>query len=35
METTLYVSDLDGTLLTPQEQLSPFTTRVVNRLVEQ
>ena len=35
METTLYVSDLDGTLLTPQEQLSPFTTRVVNSLVEQ
>ena len=35
MDKTLYVSDLDGTLLTPREDLSPFTTRVLNRLVEQ
>ena len=35
MDKTLYVSDLDGTLLTPREDLSPFTIRVLNRLVEQ
>lgn len=35
MRDTLYVSDLDGTLLTPQKQLSPFTVRVLNRLAEQ
>ena len=35
MDKTLYVSDLDGTLLTPREGLSPFTIRVLNRLVEQ
>ena len=32
MDKTLYVSDLDGTLLTPREDLSPFTIRVLNRL---
>ena len=35
MVDTLYVSDLDGTLLTPEARLTPFTVRVVNRLVEQ
>ena len=35
MDKTLYVSDLDGTLLTPREDLSSFTIRVLNRLVEQ
>lgn len=35
MDKTLYVSDLDGTLLTPREDLSPFTIRGLNRLVEQ
>ena len=35
MKSTLYVTDLDGTLLTPEESLSPFTVRVINRLVEQ
>ncbi|MGI6255480.1 MAG: GNAT family N-acetyltransferase [Acutalibacter sp.] len=35
MNETLYVSDLDGTLLTPEERLSPFTVRVLNALVEQ
>ena len=29
MEKTLYVSDLDGTLLTPEQRLSPFTVRVL------
>ena len=32
MDKTLYVSDLDGTLLTPEERISPFTRRVVNSL---
>lgn len=31
---TLYVTDLDGTLLRPDETLSPFTLRTVNALVE-
>lgn len=32
---TLYVSDLDGTLLRSDETLSPFTAETINRLVEQ
>ena len=35
MDKTLYVSDLDGTLLTPEERISPFTRRVVNSLAAQ
>ncbi len=31
---TLYVSDLDGTLLRPDERISPFSCAVINRLVE-
>lgn len=31
---TLYVSDLDGTLLRPDETLSPFTIQTINNLVE-
>ena len=34
MEKTLYVSDLDGTLLNRQSRLSPFTQQVLNRLLE-
>lgn len=34
MEKTLYVSDLDGTLLNRQSRLSPFTQRALNRLLE-
>ena len=30
MDKTLYVSDLDGTLLTPEERISPFTPGVVD-----
>lgn len=32
---TLYITDLDGTLLNPQAKLSDFTVQTVNRLVEQ
>ena len=32
---TLYVSDLDGTLLRKDETLSSFTIRTINALVEQ
>lgn len=32
---TLYVSDLDGTLLQSNETLSPYTNKVINKLVEQ
>ncbi len=35
MKNTLYVSDLDGTLLTEEEKLTEFTLRVLNRLTEQ
>ena len=35
MEKTLYVTDLDGTLLNRQDSLSPFTVRTINNLVEQ
>ena len=35
MDNTWYVSDLDGTLLNKEERVSPFTARVINRLVEQ
>ncbi len=31
----LYVSDLDGTLLTPEQRLSPFTVRVLEYLLGQ
>lgn len=31
---TLYVSDLDGTLLRPDETLTPFTVQTINSLVE-
>ncbi|MCI9257220.1 HAD family hydrolase [Acutalibacter sp.] len=34
MEKTLYVSDLDGTLLNRQSRLSPFTQQALNRLLE-
>lgn len=33
-EKTLYITDLDGTLLNSQQQLSPDTVRVINGLVE-
>ena len=32
---TLYVSDLDGTLMRNNEQLSEYTVRTINELVEQ
>lgn len=32
---TLYVSDLDGTLLTSRETISDYTKRTINRLTEQ
>ena len=35
MEKTLYVTDLDGTLLNRQDSLSPFTVWTINNLVEQ
>lgn len=35
MERTLYVTDLDGTLLTDGATLSPFTTEMVNRFLAQ
>ena len=35
MERTLYVTDLDGTLLNRQDRVSPFSVRVINGLVEQ
>ena len=31
--TTLYVSDLDGTLLNSNQTLSPFTIQTINQLV--
>ena len=34
MGKTLYVSDLDGTLLDGQERVPAFTRRVINRLAE-
>ena len=30
---TLYLTDLDGTLLTPRQQLSPFTIQTINHLI--
>ena len=33
MEKTLYVTDLDGTLLNRQDRISPFSIRVINELV--
>ncbi len=35
MQKTLYISDLDGTLLTPQKELSPRTVEIINRLLDQ
>ena len=35
MQKTLYVSDLDGTLLQPDAQLSAYTVQTLNRLLEQ
>ena len=32
--TTLYISDLDGTLLHDNQQVSPFSASVINRAVE-
>lgn len=29
---TLYISDLDGTLLTPEQKLTPYTIEIINRL---
>ena len=34
MEKTLYVTDLDGTLLNRQDRISPFSIQVINELVE-
>lgn len=34
MQNTLYVSDLDGTLLGPQGRVTDFNARVINRLVD-
>ena len=34
MKKTLYISDLDGTLLTPEPSLSPFTVDVIQRLTQ-
>ena len=34
MEKTLYVTDLDGTLLNRQDRVSPFSIRTINGLVE-
>ena len=34
MEKTLYVTDLDGTLLNRRDRVSPFSIRVINELVE-
>ena len=34
MEKTLYVTDLDGTLLNRQDRVSPFSIRTINNLVE-
>ena len=35
MERTLFISDLDGTLLDQRDRLPPFTLEVLNRLVDQ
>lgn len=32
---TLYISDLDGTLLTPQQKMSDYSTKAVNQFVEE
>ena len=34
MDRILYVSDLDGTLLNENQEVSPYTARVINRMVE-
>lgn len=34
MDKTLYVTDLDGTLLNKQDSISPFSIRTINELVE-
>ncbi len=35
MEKVLYVTDLDGTLLNRQDRISPYSIRVINKLVDQ
>ncbi|GFI65177.1 5-amino-6-(5-phospho-D-ribitylamino)uracil phosphatase YwtE [Lachnospiraceae bacterium] len=35
MGRTLYVTDLDGTLLNTHDRISPYSTRTINRLVEE
>lgn len=35
MKKTLFISDLDGTLLTPKENLTPFTVKTINDLTAQ
>ena len=32
---TLYLSDLDGTLLTPAQNLSPYAARTLRRLIRE
>lgn len=32
---TLYISDLDGTLLTPKKKISPQTAEIINNLIDQ
>ena len=34
MSKTLYVTDLDGTLLNRQDRISPFSIETINKLVE-
>lgn len=35
MSKTLYVTDLDGTLLNRQDRISPFSIETINKLVEE
>ncbi len=35
MSKTLYVTDLDGTLLNKQERIHPESIRIINHLIEQ
>ena len=35
IDKTLYLADLDGTLLAPDQSLSPFTVQVINHLLDQ
>ena len=34
MEKTLYVTDLDGTLLNTQDRISPLSIQIINDLVD-